>query len=152
MFNKSLVIVAAAVALAACGKKEEPQNNQYSSSEQTQQTPAAQQQQHQGFDWGTAAIGAAAGYMLGNATSSRSNERVVERQVPVYTPQPNRQIAPTRVAPTPTAPKPVAPVSPPAPAVQPSKSSYNSGFSGYGSVRQSAPTYRSSPSISRGRR
>lgn len=175
--KKSIIALSILLALTACGKKEEFAGMQHEQSQSqsapvtqspVQQAPVAQQQDS-GFGWGSAAIGAAAGYMLGSSGSNRPTERVIERQtvspvapsrqVPVYTPQPNRQITPSRVAPVvPSTPKPpvvvAAPVAPKpvAPAVQPSKPSYSSGFSGYSSVRQSAPTYRSSPSFNSGRR
>lgn len=156
----SLIALSLALALAACGKKEDPYAGMQGSvpsqtaSQPMQQAPVAQQQ-HQGFDWGTAALGAAAGYMLGSS-GNRSQPQVVEREVirdrnvynsrPAVVPQPVPAQTPKFTAPV--APKPyVAPVQP-----TPSKPNYNSGFSSYGSVKQSAPTYRSSPSFSSSRR
>ncbi len=161
----SLIALSLALALAACGKKEDPYAGMQgsvpsqSASQPMQQAPVAQQQ-HQGFDWGTAALGAAAGYMLGSS-GNKSQPQVIEREVirdrnvysprPAVVPQPAPVQTPKFTAPA--VPKPyVAPSTPVAPAVQPSKPNYGSGFSSYGSVKQSAPTYRSSPSFSSSRR
>lgn len=98
-----------------------------------------------------ALLGAAAGYMLGS--SGRSDTRVVEREVIREVPnnrpavvQPMKPSAPNFSAPA--VPK-VAPAIVPAPTapVQPKPApSFSQGS--YASIKQAAPTYRSSPSPS----
>ncbi len=167
---KASCILAFALLITACGEKDHtagiPMQNQQAQGQvqqpnqpvpQYQPAPAPVIVQQESSSVMPALLGAAAGYMLGSAGNNRQPERHVETRVVernVYVPQ--RQSAPTpalAVVPKPAVPAtpaftaPKAPViaAAPSPAPKPAPS-FSSG--GYSSVKQSAPTYRSSPSTS----
>lgn len=169
---KASCILAFALLITACGEKDHttgiPMQNQQAQGQvqqpnqpvplyQPAPAPAPVIVQQESSSVMPALLGAAAGYMLGSAGNNRQPERHVETRVierNVYVPQ--RKSAP---APAPAVvPKPAVPATPaftapkapviaaaPSPAPKPTPS-FSSG--GYSSVKQSAPTYRSSPSTS----
>lgn len=168
---KVFAVVAAVMSLVACGQSDpmsgipvagaDPQNQAqtpvHSASQPQVQTPqqAPVVVNNESSSVMPALLGAAAGYMLGSSMNN-NQPRVVEREVIREVPssriiqRPAPAVVP-KPAPVPP-PKFTAPVAPkPQAAPQPApKPSFSQG--GYSSVRQSAPSYRSSPRVSFGGR
>lgn len=160
--NKNIIAIALASSmfLTACGEKSDgvPYANSNQSSEvSTQQTPAATQAQqpvvqNQQSSILPALAAGAIGYMLGS-NSNKQQPQVITREVVREVPTRSYNGVDSRVQQVkpsvPATPKFTAPVvlKPVAPVVAPVQQKPNYSQGGYGSVRQSAPTYRS-PSFS----
>lgn len=167
---KVFAVVAAVMSLVACGQSDhmsgipvagaDPQNQAqtpvHSASQPQVQTPqqAPVVVNNESSSVMPALLGAAAGYMLGSSMNNQPrvverevirevpSSRIIQRPAPVVVPKP-APVTPPKFA-APVVPKPQA-VPQPAP-----KPSFSQG--GYSSVRQSAPSYRSSPRVSFGGR
>lgn len=167
--TRAIALLAAAAFMVACGESLTPSSApQFTQPQHQAEAPVPAQpapsqpapQAEGGINWGSMAIGAVGGYLLGNALQPSAppqqaqqtrvvrETRYIERApspaaAPVAKPAAPAFTAPAFTAPR--APKPATPVVPKFSPPPPAPTKYG-GPSGYSSVRQATPSYSFKPS------